>query len=47
MFLAHFVAGWLGLPTGIVIVAMLMLRKKGMAAYKTRKQRKSEGYHAA
>jgi len=31
MFIAHDIAGWLGIPTGIVIAALFILRKKGMA----------------
>jgi hypothetical protein len=38
MFLAHYVAGWMGIPTGIVIAAMLILRKKGMALRARRRQ---------
>jgi hypothetical protein len=29
MFIAHDIAGWLGIPTGIVIAALIILRKKG------------------
>jgi hypothetical protein len=28
---AHNIAGWLGIPAGIVIAAMIILRKRGMA----------------
>lgn len=28
MFLAHHIAVWLGIPTGVVIVSMLFLRKR-------------------
>ncbi|QHA07760.1 hypothetical protein GQF42_34600 [Streptomyces broussonetiae] len=29
MFLAHYIAGWTGIPTGIVIAALFILRKRG------------------
>jgi hypothetical protein len=38
MFIAHDIAGWLGIPTGIVIAALIILRKKGMALRARRKQ---------
>ncbi len=38
MFIAHDIAGWLGVPVGIVIVALIILRKKGMALRARRKQ---------
>jgi hypothetical protein len=28
---AHDIAGWLGVPTGIVIAVMIILRRRGMA----------------
>lgn len=38
MFIAHNIAGWLGIPTGIVVAALIILRKKGMALRARRKQ---------
>jgi hypothetical protein len=38
MFLAHYISGWLGIPAGIVIVALLILRKQGKALRARRKQ---------
>ena len=38
MFIAHDLATWLGIPTGIVIAALIILRKKGMALRARRKQ---------
>jgi hypothetical protein len=38
VFLAHYIAEWLGIPTGIVIAAMIILRRKGMALRARRKQ---------
>jgi hypothetical protein len=38
MFIAHDIAGWLGIPAGIVIAAMIILRRKGMAFRARRKQ---------
>jgi hypothetical protein len=35
--MAHHIAEWLGIPTGIVIAAMMILRKQGMAL-RTRRQ---------
>ena len=28
---AHGIAGWLGVPAGVVIAAMIILRRRGMA----------------
>ena len=28
---AHDIAGWLGIPAGVVIAAMIILRRRGMA----------------
>jgi hypothetical protein len=39
MFIAHDIAGWLGIPTGIVIAALIILRKKGMALRASRKRK--------
>jgi hypothetical protein len=36
--MAHHIATWLGIPTGIVIAAMLILRKKGMELRARRQQ---------
>jgi hypothetical protein len=38
MFIAHDIAGWLGIPTGVAIAALIILRKKGMALRARRKQ---------
>jgi len=37
MFIAHYIAGWLGIPTGIVIGVLIILRKKGRAVRASRK----------
>jgi hypothetical protein len=37
MFIAHDIAGWLGIPAGIVIAALIILRKKGIALRANRK----------
>ncbi|MEU8976825.1 hypothetical protein AB0D11_48220 [Streptomyces monashensis] len=37
MFFAHYIAGWIGIPTGIVIAALFILRKRGME-YRARRQ---------
>ena len=39
MFIAHYLAGWLGISTGIVIAALLLLRRGGKALRARRKQR--------
>jgi hypothetical protein len=36
--MAHHIAAWLGIPAGIVIAAMVILRKKGMALRARRQQ---------
>lgn len=36
--MAHHIAAWLGIPIGIVIAAMIVLRKKGMALRARRQQ---------
>lgn len=36
--MAHHVAAWLGIPVGIVIAALVILRKKGMALRARRQQ---------
>jgi hypothetical protein len=41
MFIAHDIAGWLGIPTGIVIAALIILRKKGMALRASRKRERA------
>ncbi|MGN5380867.1 hypothetical protein ACQ4WX_38375 [Streptomyces lasalocidi] len=38
MFLAHYIAGWIGIPTGIVIAALLILRKRGLQLRARRQQ---------
>jgi hypothetical protein len=40
IFLAHHIAAWLGIPAGVLIAAAVILRKKGMAAIKARRQAK-------
>ena len=39
MFFAHDIAAWLGIPTAVVIVIMLILRKRLMELRARRKQR--------
>jgi hypothetical protein len=46
MFIAHDIAGWLGIPAGIVIAALIILRKKGMALRAKRKQQRASGQSA-
>jgi hypothetical protein len=41
MFIAHDIAGWLGIPTGIVLAALIILRKKGMALRASRKRERA------
>jgi hypothetical protein len=36
--MAHHIAEWLGIPTGVVIAAMMILRKQGMALRARRQQ---------
>jgi hypothetical protein len=36
--MAHHIAAWLGIPVGIVIAALVILRKKGMALRARRQQ---------
>ena len=43
MFIAHNIAGWLGIPAGIVIAALIILRRKGMALRARRKQARAGG----
>ncbi|GAA1892699.1 hypothetical protein [Streptantibioticus ferralitis] len=38
MFIAHYISGWLGIPAGIVIAALFILRKRGKALQARRKQ---------
>ena len=40
---AHDIAGWLGIPTGIVIAAMVILRRRGMALRARRQQARAAG----
>lgn len=40
MFLAHHIAAWLGIPGGVVIAAMFVLRKRGRELYARRRQPK-------
>jgi hypothetical protein len=46
MFIAHHIAAWLGIPAGIVIAAMIVLRKKGRAL-RARRQQARAGRTAA
>jgi hypothetical protein len=39
MFLAHHIATWLGIPAGVVIAGMIVLRRKGRALRDRRKSR--------
>lgn len=48
--MAHHIAAWLGIPVGIVIAAMIIVRKKGMALRARRQQareisRSARGQH--
>jgi hypothetical protein len=36
--MAHHIAAWLGIPAGILIAALVILRKKGMALRARRQQ---------
>ena len=36
--MAHHIAAWLGIPAGIVIASMVILRKKGMELRARRRQ---------
>jgi hypothetical protein len=42
MFIAHDIAGWLGIPAGIVIVTMIILRRTGKALRARRKQARAD-----
>jgi hypothetical protein len=44
---AHHIAEWLGIPTGIVIAALMILRKKGMAWRARRQQARAASRAAA
>ncbi|HSS10206.1 MAG TPA: hypothetical protein VLL25_09985 [Acidimicrobiales bacterium] len=37
-FIAHDIAGWIGVPTAAVIVGMIMLRRRGKQRLARRKQ---------
>lgn len=41
--MAHHIAAWLGIPAGIVIAALVILRKKGMALRARRQQARQAG----
>jgi len=41
MFIAHYIAGWLGIPAGIVIAALIGLRKAGMVMRASRKRERA------
>lgn len=43
MFFAHDIAGWLGVPAGVVIAALIILRRRGRAAWARRKQARAAG----
>jgi hypothetical protein len=43
MFFAHDIAEWLGIPAGIVIAVMIIVRKQGMAAWNRHKQTRAAG----
>jgi hypothetical protein len=45
--MAHHIAAWLGIPAGIVIAAMVILRKKGMALRARRQQARDASRAAA
>jgi hypothetical protein len=38
MFISHYIAEWLGIPAGIVIAAMIILRRQGRALRARRQQ---------
>jgi hypothetical protein len=44
--LAHHIAAWLGIPAGVVIAAMVILRKKGMELHARRQQARTSGKSA-
>jgi hypothetical protein len=44
--MAHHIAAWLGIPAGIVIAAMVILRKKGMALRARRQQARAASHSA-
>jgi hypothetical protein len=41
--MAHHIAAWLGIPAGIVIAALVVLRKKGMALRARRQKARAAG----
>jgi hypothetical protein len=41
-FIAHTVAGWIGIPTAFVIAAMVLLRKYGKQLHARRQQARTE-----
>jgi hypothetical protein len=41
MFIARDIASWLGIPAGIVIAALIILRKQGMALRARRKRQRA------
>jgi hypothetical protein len=45
--MAHHIAAWLGIPAGIVIAAMVILRKRGMALRARRQQARAASRSAA
>jgi hypothetical protein len=47
MFFAHDIAAWLGVPAGIVIAVMIIVRRRGMAAWNRHKQTRAAGRSAS
>ena len=44
--MAYHIAAWLGIPAGIVIATMVILRKKGMALRARRQQARAASHSA-
>ena len=42
MFIAHYLAEWLGIPAGIVIAVLIILRRKGRALRARRRQARAD-----
>ncbi len=36
--LAHHIAGWLGIPAGLLIAGLFIARKRGLAAWRAHRQ---------
>jgi hypothetical protein len=45
--LAHHIATWLGIPVAVVIAALIILRKKGMALRARRQQARQQARQAS